>query len=215
MALTNMLGCQRICTSSYHPAANGLVERLHRQLKASLKTHSNPWWTESLPRVLLGIRTAIKLDIGFSSAEMVSGTTVRLPGEFISLSTDIANLHPGDYADYAITCGKSNLLQQGCNKDNHVYQLTWTSVRMYLCIMMPWRSPLQVPYDGLFRVLRRTDKFFALDRNGKKENVSIDRQKVAYMDTDLERSPGGAPLPAKHYCQRHYLSANRHAVFHA
>ena len=51
-ALTNMLGCQRICTTSYHPAANGLVERLHRQLKASLKTHSNPRWTESLPLVL-------------------------------------------------------------------------------------------------------------------------------------------------------------------
>ena len=64
MALTNMSknGCQRIRTTSYHPATNGLVERLHRQFKAPLKTHSDPRWTESLPLVLIGIRTAIKLD---------------------------------------------------------------------------------------------------------------------------------------------------------
>ena len=31
-----LLGSTRIRTTAYHPAANGLVERFHRQLKASL-----------------------------------------------------------------------------------------------------------------------------------------------------------------------------------
>ena len=35
--LSHILGCERIRTTAYHPCANGLVERFHRQLKASLK----------------------------------------------------------------------------------------------------------------------------------------------------------------------------------
>lgn len=35
--LNHLLGTQRIRTTAYHPAANGLVERFHRKLKSSLK----------------------------------------------------------------------------------------------------------------------------------------------------------------------------------
>ena len=197
-ALTDMLGCQRIRTTSYHPAANGLVERLHRQLKASLETHSDPRWTESLPLVLLGIRTAIKLDIGFSSAEMVFGTTVRLLGEFISSSDDIGNLDPGDYVNrlrhhmQKIQAPPTRLQQRQPHIPVDLDKCTHVFVRHDAV-----RKPLQVPYDGPFRVLKRTDKFFALDFNGRRENVSIDCLKVAYMDTDLERPTGGTPLTAK------------------
>ena len=58
--LMQLLGSKRIRTTSYHPIANGLIERFHRQLKASLKCGSNSIkWTDSLPLVLLGIRTAV------------------------------------------------------------------------------------------------------------------------------------------------------------
>ena len=57
---------------SYHPMANGMVERFHRQLKAALKSHPNPTrWTDSLPLVLLGIRSFLKADIGCTAAELV------------------------------------------------------------------------------------------------------------------------------------------------
>ena len=39
-ALTNLLGTKRIRTTPYHPCANGMVERFHRQLKACLKASS-------------------------------------------------------------------------------------------------------------------------------------------------------------------------------
>ena len=56
-----LLGTKQIRTTSYHPIANGLVERFHRQLKAALKSHPNPTnWVDSLPVVLLGICTALK-----------------------------------------------------------------------------------------------------------------------------------------------------------
>ncbi|KRY08755.1 Short transient receptor potential channel 5 [Trichinella patagoniensis] len=59
--LNKMLGCQHISVSSYHPQANGIVERFHRQLKASLIAHMHSAgvnWTTALPLELLGIRTA-------------------------------------------------------------------------------------------------------------------------------------------------------------
>ncbi len=40
--LANVLGTNRIRTTAYHPQANGLVERFHRQLKAALTAHGDP-----------------------------------------------------------------------------------------------------------------------------------------------------------------------------
>ena len=47
--LMQLLGSKRICTTAYHPIANGFIERLHHQLKASLKSQPNPThWVNSL-----------------------------------------------------------------------------------------------------------------------------------------------------------------------
>nr|VZI26831.1 unnamed protein product [Spirometra erinaceieuropaei] len=78
-------GCTCIHTTAYHPAANGMVERFHRQLKASLHATDDPEnWKDHLPLVLLGIRSALKPDLDCFAAELVFGATVRLPGEMIS-----------------------------------------------------------------------------------------------------------------------------------
>ena len=96
--LMKYLGTIRLRTTSYHPQANGLIERFDRQLKAVLRAQSTPdSWTESLSLVLLGIRTAVKEDLQFSTAELVYGTTLRLPGDFISSSLLPA---PFDYTNY-------------------------------------------------------------------------------------------------------------------
>ena len=82
--LLTILGSTRIRTSSYHHIANGMIEQFHHQLlKAALKSHLNPTdWSCSLPLVLLGIRIALKEDLGCTAAELVYGTTLRLPGSF-------------------------------------------------------------------------------------------------------------------------------------
>jgi hypothetical protein len=59
-ALAKLCGIHLSRTTAYQPAANGLVERLHRTLKAAIMCHANPQWTDALPIVLLGIRTAFK-----------------------------------------------------------------------------------------------------------------------------------------------------------
>ena len=77
--LMKLLGSHHIRTTAYHPQANGLVERFHRQLKAAVRAHSGSYWVDILPVVLLGIRTSVKHDIGCSAAELVYGTTLRIP----------------------------------------------------------------------------------------------------------------------------------------
>ena len=88
--LLHLLGCKHLRTTAYHPIANGIIERFHRQLKAALRAHTSSLpWTERLP-IVLGIRTALKTDTQCSAAELVYGTTLRLPGEFFHHdSTDL------------------------------------------------------------------------------------------------------------------------------
>ncbi len=82
-----------------------MVERFHRQLKAALKAQPQPTaWMDTLPLILLGIRTALKEDI---SAEMVYGTTLRLPGEFFSPSPTNSLPDPSAFIDQP-TFGISN-----------------------------------------------------------------------------------------------------------
>lgn len=49
--LSEILGIQKIHTSAYHPQANGMVERFHRQLKASIIASNDPLhWIDKLHR---------------------------------------------------------------------------------------------------------------------------------------------------------------------
>ncbi|GFO20784.1 transposon ty3-g Gag-Pol polyprotein [Plakobranchus ocellatus] len=60
-----------------------MVERFHRTLKAALKarlTGNN--WVKELPWVLLGFRTTSWEDLGYSSAELIYGEPLTIPGEF-------------------------------------------------------------------------------------------------------------------------------------
>ena len=80
-SLMLLLRIKRNRTTAYHPQSSGIVERFHRQLKASLKAHLNdPNWRGELLIIVLWIRTSVKEDLKCSAAELVYGTTIRLPG---------------------------------------------------------------------------------------------------------------------------------------
>jgi hypothetical protein len=70
-----------------HPAANGLVERFHRTMKAAIMCHADKQFSEALPLVLLGIRSVYKEDLKTSVAEHVSGEPLLVPGELLTPTT--------------------------------------------------------------------------------------------------------------------------------
>ncbi|GBL99730.1 hypothetical protein AVEN_249763-1 [Araneus ventricosus] len=83
-------------TTPYHPQANGSVERLHRQLNSVIRAHATERWTLLLPSVLLGVGASVKEQLNCSVAEMVYGTPITLPREFlvsIKLYQPMISLH--------------------------------------------------------------------------------------------------------------------------
>ena len=82
-SLVAFLGSRRIRIAAYHPQANGLVERFHRQLKSALRAMPTPQhWVDHLPLITLSIRAATKTDTDVAPCELVHGSPLRLPGEF-------------------------------------------------------------------------------------------------------------------------------------
>ena len=75
------------------------------------------------------------------------------------------------------------------------------------------KKPLEQPYDGPFKILSRTDKYYTLDINGKWDTVSIDRLKAAHLDSTHTLSPPSSPtlppplflLPLFHLLPLHNL----------
>ncbi|ROT69915.1 putative choline/ethanolamine kinase [Penaeus vannamei] len=90
-----LLGSKRIRTTAYHPCANGMVERLHRHMKQALtSSSSNRRWVDQLPLVLLNIRTSFKEDLQCTTTEMVYGTMLALPADFLVKASTI---EPGTF----------------------------------------------------------------------------------------------------------------------
>nr|VZI39181.1 unnamed protein product [Spirometra erinaceieuropaei] len=97
--LLNFLGCTRIRTTAYHPSANGMVERFHRQQKTALRAAEDRGnWSDNLPLALLGIRAALKSDLDCSADGLVFGPTLRLPGEMVTPTSRGANETPDNFA---------------------------------------------------------------------------------------------------------------------
>ena len=87
-AVAEGLGVKLHRTTAYHPQANGLIERFHRSMKVALRSSlTDGNWVDKLPWVLLGLRCAPKEDLQSSSAELVYGQTLRVPGDFIPSTT--------------------------------------------------------------------------------------------------------------------------------
>ena len=186
-AIAQNLGVRTHHTTAYHPQANGLVERFHRSLKASLRAAlTDGDWVDRLPWVMLGLRTAVRSDLQASAAELVFGQTLRVPGEFVPNATE-----PWSAAQYLKNIRSDVTPFVPTPTSAHCTQLNY--IPSDLCDA-PFvfvrhdahRGPLRPPYDGPFRVVNHGQKCFVLDMGGRQESVSIDRLKPAHLDSNKE-----------------------------
>ena len=183
--LTHILGATKIATTAYHPQANGLVERFHRRLKASLKSQPEPHhWVDRLPFTLLGIRTALKPDINYSLTEMMYGTNLRLPGDLIVKNTQTDTPDLTQYTDRL----KETMRQVApAQSRNHTHANTYIDPRLETATHVFVRTdavktPLQPTYRGPYPITEKRAKFFKVEINGKVDSVTIDRLKAAHID---------------------------------
>jgi transposase InsO family protein len=172
--MCDKLGIEHITTTAYHPQSNGMIERAHRQIKDALRARlAGTQWFDHLPWVLLGLRSSPKEDSGLSSAEMIFGAPLSLPGELLTAAEpplaafmkslkEVSPLptRPLSYAEVAAG-PRSDLLSA-----EHVY------VRRGGVL-----PPLSPQYMGPYAVLQRRPKFFLLKIGDRQEAVSVDRLK--------------------------------------
>ena len=199
--LAELLGCKLHTTTAYHPQANGLVERMHRQLKGSLRARlTDHNWTDQLPWVLLGMRTTPKVDLEASPADMVYGSALTVPADFVAPpSTPLsANQHLRQLRNTVGTLAPPPTHHHGTHPVSLPNSLT--SAEYVFVLRGGIKGALQTPYEGPFRVLNKQDKTFTLDWNGRPETVSVDRLKAAHVDSTQDipvAQPRGRGRPRK------------------
>ncbi|KMQ86374.1 gag-pol polyprotein [Lasius niger] len=196
-AFTKILGVRHIRTSPYHPSSNGIVERFHRSLKQSLMCHKQLRWTESLPLVLLGLRSAMKEDLNCTSAEMVYGCTLRLPADFLE-PPPIPSLT--DQVDFIrkLRTAMQNLLPVPASA--HSSQKVFVHKSLDTCSHVfvrhgGFKKTLKQPYDGPFEIVSRSPKYFTVNVRGKQAVIGLDRLKPAFILAE-EEPISSVPAPS-------------------
>ena len=184
--LHRSLGIKSLRTTSYHPQANGMVERLHRTVKERIMARSSTAdWMTHLPFVLLGIRSAVREDSGTSPAELLYGTVLRLPGQMLP-GVDHQDLRPSSEFIRDLQCKMKESVQMPVifhgNQQTHLPAALRSASHVFVRVDAV-RPPLTRPYDGPYTVLSRAEdlKTFTLDKRGTPWVVSVDRLKPAFF----------------------------------
>ncbi|XP_064488317.1 uncharacterized protein LOC135400406 [Ornithodoros turicata] len=172
-----------------------MVERLHRDLKAALKAVSPTPWVEALPIVLLSLRATVRQDIECAPAELVYGTTLRLPGDLFSSSSTAATPDFASYVDrLRATMQDLRPTPPRPPSDRHAYRHPDLETSSHVFVRHDgFRSCLQHPYDGPYRVIRRSSKHFTVDVADRHQVVSADRVKPAFIE-DVSTVSAAQPL---------------------
>ena len=193
-SMCQVLGINHSMTTAFHPQANGMVERFHRSLKNALRARCNGSnWSGHLPWVLLGLRTVPK-DCGISCAEMVYGTPLVLPGEFVdhlSSETDdkfFVNLSEKMRQMPVMLTRPISQEQRRDRVPDELRAATHVFIRRDGHV-----PPLAQLYEGPFRVVSKEEKVYHVQRGPRSEVISVDRLK-AYVGRD---EPEVAVPPAR------------------
>lgn len=137
--------------------------------------------------VLLGLRNSYKDDIKTSAAEMVYGTTLRVPGEYF------ADEEPMGCPEMFVQKLRERMRQmRETPTAHHIKQRIFRHKELEDCthvfvrVDRP-RRPLEQPYEGPFPVIQRlTDFLYRINYKGQPTEVNVDRLKPAFMEETEE-----------------------------
>ena len=182
--MTKTLGSKRIRTTAYHPQSNGLIENFHKTLKTAIT--SSPYvknWSEELPIILLALRATINAEAEVSPAEALYGQELRLPGDVFSPNP------PHDANENSKRIARATTALQNISHHDskrHSYFPSSLKTCTHAFIRDDRVKPAFIPpYQGPFKILDRSDKFFTLNLRSKPKAVSVDRLKPCLTFSDI------------------------------
>ena len=183
--LGQLLGFKPSTTTSYHPQGNGLVERLHRSIKASLRARRTVNWLDDLPWVALGLRAAPREDSGVSAAERVFGLPLVLPGTFLDAPEAEDQSLSSRFQQMLSAVPLTPMVESKLHHE--VPPMKWAFVRVD-----SHKPPLAQLYEGPYEVLRQSRNTALLQVGDKKDRISLNRLKP-YLS--LEEPEVAQPRP--------------------
>ena len=177
-AIGRYLGFETCQTTSYHPQCNGMVERWHRDMKSALKIQCQKVrnWPEMLPSIVLGLKVAPRDDTRGSPAQLTFGQQLRLPGEFVPAngapepSQRFLEQMQKFFASVTPFPVKHNRVIK-----THVPRELTTCKQVWLEEVV--KAPLTPQYHGPYDVIKKADKYFVVDIDGRHESILLDRLK--------------------------------------
>ena len=204
--LTKVWGIETSMTTSYHPEANGLVERFHRRLKESLialGAETPDQWYWRLPCSLLAIRTTLKPDVGASPADMVYGEGLAVPGESLpsnpATDAELVRQRASALADVRLEVARLQPIQTSAHRRPTIHLPQDLQSCTHIFVRRGGFNPsLSSPYVGPFRVVSRNEQNFKIAVPGRaNETVAIARVKPCYSAADdAQDAQPPSPPPA-------------------
>ncbi|GFQ79260.1 retrovirus-related Pol polyprotein from transposon 412 [Trichonephila clavata] len=137
----------------------------------------------------MGFRASWKEDLQATTAEMIYGAPIRLPGEFLCPSKLSA-----DPVTFVARLRESMQRLSPPTTRHHGQQTIFVRKDLATCNhdflhTNSLRKGLQPPYEDPYKVIDHTEKVFRIVRHGKEVLVSIDRLKPAYIPKESEDFP--------------------------
>ena len=153
-------------------------------------------WPSHLPWVLLGLRSAPKEDHNVSSAELLYGVPIALPGELVETAEPPAtayleNLH------WPPPVGLPTRTLSSAPPSPGPLQRLMAADFVFIHRGAPGQ-PLSLLYDGSYRVVAKSSKVFKLQFGSCMESVLVDRLKPCLSSEVILAVPlqrGRPPLP--------------------
>ena len=116
-----------------------------------------------LPWVLLGLRTTPKEDLNASPADLVYGSPLKVPGDFVpqsgpqvpvpehlqKLRTKVDNLRPVPTSMHGAENRRTNVQSS-------------LALAKFVFIRKEAKRPLEPPYEGPYEVVNKEDKYYTL-----------------------------------------------------
>lgn len=181
---------KHVLTTTYHPESNGIIERFHRTLKASLIAKGGDWEKE-LPIVMLHLRSAVKEDLRYAPAELTFGALPLLPGSLIPRQELIVEPNVFGQEFCQIKFPDPEAPRWHTADRNRNAELDFTNSDQVFIRRDGVQPSLSTKYSGPYRIVEKYERAYKILVDGKEQVISIDRLKpyIPYRDPYLQSLP--------------------------